>query len=104
MNRGKETASFASITSLNSFVSSDPINENNIRHNVPLYLKSEIKFKIILLGNSGVGKTSFLKRICYDHFNSDLNTTIGFDFDRKTILVDDKAVTIELWDTVLMLE
>ncbi|XP_032841777.1 EF-hand calcium-binding domain-containing protein 4B isoform X2 [Tyto alba] len=56
-------------------------------------------FKIIFVGNSGVGKTSFLRRFCEDHFFPGTATTVGVDYNVKTITVDNTQVTLQLWDT-----
>lgn len=56
-------------------------------------------FKMILVGDSGVGKTSFLKRYTDETFETDYITTIGVDFKIKTALVDGDVVKLQLWDT-----
>lgn len=64
-------------------------------------MNSEYKylFKIVLIGDSGVGKTSFLKRYTDNVFMQDYISTIGVDFKIKTIMVDDEVVKLQLWDT-----
>jgi GTPase SAR1 family protein len=54
-----------------------------------------------LLGDSGVGKTSFVQRFCNSSFNEAFNTTIGVDFQVKSITVDNKMYTLQFWDTVM---
>uniref|UniRef100_A0A8C3JCN3 Calcium release activated channel regulator 2A n=1 Tax=Calidris pygmaea TaxID=425635 RepID=A0A8C3JCN3_9CHAR len=56
-------------------------------------------FKIIVVGNSSVGKTSFLRRFCEDRFFPDTAATIGVDYNVKTITVDNTQVALQLWDT-----
>uniref|UniRef100_A0A8C9ZDF8 Calcium release activated channel regulator 2A n=1 Tax=Sander lucioperca TaxID=283035 RepID=A0A8C9ZDF8_SANLU len=56
-------------------------------------------FKIVLVGNSSVGKTSLLKRFCDDCFHSDTSATVGIDYSVKTIAVDNSQVALQLWDT-----
>ncbi|NXW62481.1 RAB44 protein, partial [Eurystomus gularis] len=56
-------------------------------------------FKIIFVGNSSVGKTSFLTRFCEDRFFPDTAATIGVDYKVKTITVDNTQVALQLWDT-----
>jgi small GTP-binding protein len=55
-------------------------------------------FKILLLGDASVGKTSFTKRYCYNLFNPSERLTIGVDFHVKTIELNDKKVKLQLWD------
>ncbi|XP_021153287.2 EF-hand calcium-binding domain-containing protein 4B isoform X1 [Columba livia] len=56
-------------------------------------------FKIIFVGNSSVGKTSFLRRFCEDRFFPGTAATVGVDYNVKTITVDSTQVALQLWDT-----
>ncbi|XP_010002979.1 PREDICTED: EF-hand calcium-binding domain-containing protein 4B [Chaetura pelagica] len=56
-------------------------------------------FKIIFVGNSSVGKTSFLRRFCEDHFFPGTAATVGVDYNVKTITVGNTQVALQLWDT-----
>uniref|UniRef100_A0A8C9F522 EF-hand domain-containing protein n=1 Tax=Pavo cristatus TaxID=9049 RepID=A0A8C9F522_PAVCR len=56
-------------------------------------------FKVVFVGNSGVGKSSFIHRFCYDRFLADLNATIGIDYQVKSLMVDNTQVALQLWDT-----
>ncbi|KAM6212767.1 EF-hand calcium-binding domain-containing protein 4B [Sarcoramphus papa] len=74
--------------------------------NVCSYLKEERinsvpdrLFKIIFVGNSSVGKTSFLRRFCEDRFFPGTAATVGVDYNVKTITVDNTQVALQLWDT-----
>ncbi|KAG4391443.1 hypothetical protein GLYMA_05G184600v4 [Glycine max] len=55
--------------------------------------------KIIVLGDSGVGKTSLMNQYVYRKFSQQYKATIGADFVTKEIQVDDKLVTLQIWDT-----
>ncbi len=59
-------------------------------------------FKILLLGDASVGKTSFTKRYCYNIFNPSERLTIGVDFHVKTIELDHKGskkkIKLQIWD------
>jgi len=55
-------------------------------------------FKILLLGDASVGKTSFTKRYCYNIFNPSERLTIGVDFHVKTIESNEKRIKLQLWD------
>ncbi|XP_032536911.1 EF-hand calcium-binding domain-containing protein 4B isoform X1 [Chiroxiphia lanceolata] len=56
-------------------------------------------FKIIFVGNSSVGKTSFLRRFCEDRFFPGTAATVGVDYNVKTVTVDNTQVALQLWDT-----
>lgn len=55
--------------------------------------------KIILLGDSGVGKSSIIKRYFQDAFDPNISTTFGSNFLEKFATVKGKKVKLELWDT-----
>ncbi|EFH44964.1 predicted protein [Arabidopsis lyrata subsp. lyrata] len=57
------------------------------------------KLKIILLGNSGVGKTSLTKRYIGEEFKRLHMNTVGMDFTNKELCVDKEQVTLQIWDT-----
>lgn len=56
-------------------------------------------FKIVMVGNSSVGKTSLLKRFCEDCFYSGTSATVGIDYSVKTITVDCSQIALQMWDT-----
>ena len=56
-------------------------------------------FKILLIGDSGVGKTCILCRFSDDSFNSSFISTIGIDFKMKTIDLNGKKIKLQIWDT-----
>ena len=56
-------------------------------------------FKIVILGDSTVGKSSLLHRFTQNKFNYDCKTTIGVDFDMKNVEVDGKTIKATIWDT-----
>lgn len=57
------------------------------------------KFKLVLLGEQSVGKSSIITRFMYDSFDNSYQATIGIDFLSKTMYLDDKTVRLQLWDT-----
>ncbi|XP_031721189.1 EF-hand calcium-binding domain-containing protein 4A [Anarrhichthys ocellatus] len=56
-------------------------------------------FKLVFLGNSGVGKSSFIQHYCTGHFNSKISATVGIDFQMKTLTLGSTIITLQLWDT-----
>jgi small GTP-binding protein len=58
----------------------------------------DFTFKILLLGDASVGKTSFTKRYCYNIFNPSERLTIGVDFHVKTIDLNKKKIKLQIWD------
>ncbi len=62
-------------------------------------LCSDYLFKVLLIGNSGVGKSSLLMRFAEDVFSDNHIMTIGVDFKIKTVDVDSKAIKLQIWDT-----
>ncbi|TMW67497.1 hypothetical protein Poli38472_011117 [Pythium oligandrum] len=57
------------------------------------------KYKLVFLGDQGVGKTSIITRFMYDTFDNAYQATIGIDFLSKTMYMEDRTVRLQLWDT-----
>ena len=55
--------------------------------------------KLVVLGDSGVGKTSLIHRYVQNQFRADFKATIGADFNSKTINVANQEVDLQIWDT-----
>ena len=55
--------------------------------------------KIIVLGDSGVGKTSLMNMFVNKSFSAQYKATIGADFLTKEITVNDKQISLQIWDT-----
>jgi Ras-related protein Rab-11A len=56
-------------------------------------------FKVVLIGDSGVGKSNLLSRFTRNEFNLDSKSTIGVEFATRSINVDGKTVKAQIWDT-----
>jgi small GTP-binding protein len=58
-------------------------------------------YKIVLVGDSGVGKTNVLSRFCRNSFSSDEKTTIGVEFATRIVETsgDKKKIKAQIWDT-----
>jgi len=61
--------------------------------------QKKILLKIIVLGESGVGKTSLLIRYVENRFTFNTKSTIGANFLTKRMEIDDKVATCQIWDT-----
>lgn len=56
-------------------------------------------FKIVILGDSGVGKTNIISRYANNEFNFETKSTIGVEFHTKLINYNDKIIKLQFWDT-----
>ncbi|KAG5561791.1 hypothetical protein RHGRI_004737 [Rhododendron griersonianum] len=56
-------------------------------------------FKVVLIGDSGVGKSNLLSRFTRNEFSVESKSTIGVEFATRSIHVDDKIVKAQIWDT-----
>ncbi|KAG5264485.1 hypothetical protein AALO_G00254280 [Alosa alosa] len=56
-------------------------------------------FKVVLIGESGVGKSNLLARFTKNEFNHDSRTTIGVEFSTRTIQVETAVIKAQIWDT-----
>ncbi|EPQ27238.1 uncharacterized protein PFL1_05161 [Pseudozyma flocculosa PF-1] len=61
--------------------------------------RKKVLLKVIILGDSGVGKTSLMNQYVNKRFSSAYKATIGADFLTREVMVDDRLVTMQLWDT-----
>ncbi|KAL0270587.1 UNVERIFIED_CONTAM: hypothetical protein PYX00_007945 [Menopon gallinae] len=59
----------------------------------------DLLFKLLLIGDSGVGKTCILFRFSDDAFNTSFISTIGIDFKIKTVELRGKKIKLQIWDT-----
>lgn len=59
----------------------------------------EILFRVIIIGDTGVGKSCFLLRFSDNNFKEQYDVTIGVEFGSKTISVANKAIKLQIWDT-----
>ena len=59
----------------------------------------DLLFKLLLIGDSGVGKTCIVFRFSDDVFNTSFISTIGIDFKIKTVEMKGKRIKLQIWDT-----
>ncbi|MFX0087021.1 MAG: ADP-ribosylation factor-like protein [Candidatus Hodarchaeota archaeon] len=55
-------------------------------------------FKLLLVGEPEVGKTSLIKRYVDDFFKEGYQITLGVDFLSKTVMIKDTEVSFQIWD------
>ncbi|KAF8961781.1 Ras- protein Rab-11A [Entomortierella lignicola] len=56
-------------------------------------------FKVVLIGDSGVGKSNLVSRFTRNEFNLESKSTIGVEFTTRSIQVDAKTIKAQIWDT-----
>lgn len=56
-------------------------------------------FKVVLIGDSGVGKTNLLSRFASNEFQLDSKPTIGVEFATRNVQIDGKTIKAQVWDT-----
>ena len=64
-----------------------------------LQQKIDYVFKVVLIGDSAVGKSQLLARFARNEFSLDSKATIGVEFQTRTLLIDHKTVKAQIWDT-----
>ncbi|KAI9832715.1 MAG: Nuclear control of ATPase protein 2 [Phylliscum demangeonii] len=67
--------------------------------NMRIGIERQSKIKLLLIGDSGVGKSCCLLRFSEDSFTPSFITTIGIDFKIRTIELDGKRIKLQIWDT-----
>ena len=63
------------------------------------YTNFDLSFKLIVIGNSGVGKSSLTNNGIKKIFNEAYNATVGFEFFTFNVKMNDKVVKLQIWDT-----
>jgi len=76
-------------TSTSSTAPSSPTNDDEY----------DYLFKVVLIGDSGVGKSNLLSRFTRNEFNLESKSTIGVEFATKSIQADTKTIKAQIWDT-----
>lgn len=61
--------------------------------------KMDYVFKVVLIGDSAVGKSQLLARYARNDFSLDSKSTIGVEFQARTLLIQGKSVKAQIWDT-----
>ena len=63
------------------------------------YLEYDISFKIIVIGDSGVGKSCLTNKATKNVFEDTYNATVGFEFFSFNLKLDEKIIKLQIWDT-----
>ncbi|KAG2261221.1 hypothetical protein Bca52824_068300 [Brassica carinata] len=61
--------------------------------------KIDYVFKVVLIGDSAVGKSQLLARFSRNEFSIESKATIGVEFQTRTLTIDSKTVKAQIWDT-----
>ena len=61
--------------------------------------KNDYVFKLVLVGDSGVGKSCILHQFIYNRFRKNTTQTIGVDFSAKNVHIDNQEIKLQIWDT-----
>ncbi|CAH8514430.1 unnamed protein product, partial [Heterobilharzia americana] len=94
-----EKNNFYSVDNNNEEVESELGGSKNQQHVLSASFTPTRIFKVIMVGDSGVGKSSFSYRFCDGVFYPHLRATLGVDFRTKNIRMNNSVYTIQLWDT-----
>ncbi|XP_002161131.2 ras-related protein Rab-3B [Hydra vulgaris] len=89
---------FASAFSI-AFIKMAAVSSDRHRSKDPADQNFDYMFKLLIIGNSSVGKTSFLFRYSDDSFTSAFVSTVGIDFKVQTVFRNDKRIKLQIWDT-----
>ena len=77
-------------------MSSDDINIEEVASSD---VKEDYKLKVVVVGDSGVGKTNLIKRFVTNTFSANSKATVGVEFISKSYRINDQVFKIEIWDT-----
>ncbi|KAI4873098.1 hypothetical protein NFI96_018781 [Prochilodus magdalenae] len=78
------------------------LSESNLRAVTLLDRKTagpQCVFKVVFLGSSGVGKSSFIHHYCRGHFPNNMSATVGMDFQVRSLELGSTSIALQLWDT-----
>lgn len=62
-------------------------------------MEPEVLFRVIIVGDTGVGKSCLLLRFTENRFKEQHNVTIGVEFGSRSIVLEDQSVKLQIWDT-----
>ena len=65
----------------------------------PASLQQDSLFKLIVIGDSGIGKSCLMHRMCHNEFTDDHEVTVGVEFGSILVKIKDVAFKLQIWDT-----
>lgn len=74
------------------------VQESNIRISAG-FDRSAIRYEVVMIGDSSVGKTTFIQRAQSGKFSPDIPASIGMDSFKWTVIMNGKTIVLHLWDT-----
>ncbi len=100
MSRGKLSTNKSTIGSLGvNSIELDGM-ENKARSHIDIKNLQNFEFKVILIGESGVGKSSIMTKFITNEFKSAYQSTLGIEFKVKEMLIDNEIYArLRIWDT-----
>jgi small GTP-binding protein len=63
------------------------------------YAQYDLTFKLIIIGDSGVGKSNLALKATKNLFESNYSATVGFEFFTFNLKINDKVIKLQIWDT-----
>ena len=64
-----------------------------------MFNNKNINIKLAIIGSVGVGKSSIINRFIKDEFDTKINSTLGANYSKKNMIINDKNITLDIWDT-----
>ena len=65
----------------------------------PASLQQDFLFKLIVIGDSGIGKSCLMHRMCHNEFQEDHEVTVGVEFGSLLLKIHNVAFKLQIWDT-----
>ena len=65
----------------------------------PSSLQQDFLFKLIVIGDSGIGKSCLMHRMCHNEFTEDHEVTVGVEFGSLLVRMQNLAFKLQIWDT-----
>ncbi|KAL7985249.1 hypothetical protein Chor_003819, partial [Crotalus horridus] len=93
------SAEFNEETSVRTEVCDCQMNKETSKDTAILYSHPDHFYNVLFVGDSNVGKTSFLNRFQNDSFDAKVTATIGMDYRIKNLFLDSRCFALRLWDT-----
>ena len=73
-----------------------------VKNEIPIKnftMATTVEHKVVLIGDSSVGKTAIINQFMYESIDENHQATVGIDFFAKTLVIGEKTVKMQIWDT-----